>query len=250
MACTPFVRGEKRSDEHARLPFSGCLAMRCDGLAVDDFRGSILFCFVLFCFVLISSTLSLLLSSTHFYALLLSSAALLCSADTTPPPPPQRFRGDGEGTKQSHDVIARLWSHEVLRAFYDRLNDDDDQLRLLGEVREMLRHHFGVDFDKLLRHLDTDESGDVDVNELRSLFFGDYMNGGERYEEVRELKALTRMVEAKLEEHNNSKDKHLDMVIFLFAIEHVSRLCRVLRMSGGHALLVGVGGSGRKSAAR
>ena len=88
----------------------------------------------------------------------------------------RRFEPDEDGS--SRDVIARLWSHEILRAFYDRLNDDSDQLCLLGEVREMLLRHFGVDFDKLLDHLDTDESGDVDVNELRSLFFGDYMSQG------------------------------------------------------------------------
>ena len=68
---------------------------------------------------------------------------------------------------------------------------------------------------------------------------------------MRDLKALQQMIESKVEEHNEARNgTQLDMVVFLFAMEHISRLCRILRLTGGHALLVGVGGSGRKSAAR
>jgi dynein heavy chain len=52
-----------------------------------------------------------------------------------------------------------------------------------------------------------------------------------------------------LEEYND-KYKAMNLVLFDDALEHLTRIHRVIRMSQGHALLVGVGGSGRQSLAR
>ena len=42
----------------------------------------------------------------------------------------------------------------------------------------------------------------------------------------------------------------MNLVLFDAALDHLTRLHRVLRMSHGHALLVGVGGSGKQSVSR
>lgn len=52
-----------------------------------------------------------------------------------------------------------------------------------------------------------------------------------------------------LEEYNESNTR-MNLVLFDDALEHLTRVHRIVRMDRGHALLVGVGGSGKQSLAR
>lgn len=67
------------------------------------------------------------------------------------------------------------------------------------------------------------------------------------YEELDDKTKLMTAADEALNQYNMMADKPMDLVLFSFAVEHLLRVSRVLKQPGGHALLVGVGGSGRQS---
>jgi len=50
--------------------------------------------------------------------------------------------------------------------------------------------------------------------------------------------------------YNESHSPTLNVVLFDFAVDHLTRIHRVLRMPQGHCLCIGVGGSGKGSLIR
>nr|XP_046272657.1 dynein axonemal heavy chain 3 isoform X2 [Scatophagus argus] len=149
---------------------------------------------------------------------------------------------------QEGDKLIRLWIHEVYRVFYDRLIDNEDKETFFAIVKERTSSFFKQSVEKLLSHLSPD--GKAADESIRSLFFGDYAKPDsdvKAYDEITDLCALQEVMEFYLDEYNSSSKAPMSLVMFKFAIEHISRICRVLKQDNGHLLLVGIGGSGRQS---
>lgn len=164
---------------------------------------------------------------------------------------PQDYGGDELGGPGNRAI--RLWVHECWRIIGDRLVIEDDRVWMLGQVREITKRIFNKAFDEVFKHLDR-EPKDNKVNtveELRYLIFGDMLGAPAApkrpYMECVDFHELQSTVEAHLEEYNNMTTNKMNLVCFLYMLEHLSRVARVARSPGGNALLVGVGGSGRQS---
>ncbi len=137
------------------------------------------------------------------------------------------------------DKFVRLWVHEAQRVFQDRMTNDIDRHWFKDLLQEMTETEFGLDWKKI-------------YNQER-LFFGDYMIPGadnKMYAEVEEISKLQPVIEDYLMDHNAESKSPMPLVMFLDAIEHVSRISRVIRQPQGNMLLLGVGGSGRQSLSR
>lgn len=101
--------------------------------------------------------------------------------------------------------------------------------------------------------------------------FGDYtvpdlLQEDRTYREVTDVSKLDGIITSYIMDYNNTNKTRLHLILFQYdlkilnysfkgdrsffvryVLKHLSRISRVLRISGGHALLIGVGGSGRQS---
>ena len=149
-------------------------------------------------------------------------------------------------------MLVRLWLHETLRVFHDRLVDDDDRAWLLRTVEQATERHFKDKFARLVARPNVPGGDKMTIDDVRRNLFGDFVApGGERrYTEFASMDALVAVCREYLNDHNAGSKKPMNLVLFPFAVEHVARIARVIKQPGGHALLVGLGGSGRQSLTR
>ena len=151
--------------------------------------------------------------------------------------------------------MMRLWAHETTRVLGDRLINDTDRMWMLQSVAETTKVSLGANFDLLFKHLDKSGNGKIEsLDEFRANIFGDIFTPfgipDRPYEEILDKQKLIKAACEALDRYNDMADNAMNLVLFNFAIEHLLRIRRILKQPGGHALLVGVGGSGRQSLTR
>jgi len=132
----------------------------------------------------------------------------------------------------------RLWAHECQRVWRDRLVGADDI--------DQFNKTMSTSMKGALLNGDIDEK--VIFNEpLIFTSFVDACKGHDpSYRGVKDTEELSDVLHNQLEQYNENVAV-LDLVLFVQAMEHITRTCRIIDQPTGHALLVGVGGSGKQS---
>ena len=138
------------------------------------------------------------------------------------------------------DVFARLWVHECMRIFYDRLINEDDQQWFQKLMVELVSRHLKMP----MSHEDLF---------AKPIVFADFLKPDadpKFYEEVRDLPKLTSVLNDLLDNYNVTFPTQMNLVFFIDALSHAVRISRILRQPRGNAMLIGVGGSGKQSLTR
>ena len=140
--------------------------------------------------------------------------------------------------------FARVWVHEFTRVFGDRLINDTDKSWLMETISKAFTKMFS-------------ETEDISWPNLWSerdfVVYTDFMVPGADptvYEEATDISTLQAQVEEYLGDYNGESKQPMHLVLFNDALMHVVKISRILRQPSGHALLLGVGGSGRQSLTR
>ncbi len=133
-------------------------------------------------------------------------------------------------------AFIRLWIHEASRIFRDRLINFDDKFWFDKLCQE-----------QIMKKLDVE----IAVDDIQKFMFGNFKDREEqKYSEIQEPEKNAMIMNEYLEEYNVTFPSQMPLVFFKDAITHIARITRVLGLPRGNSLLVGVGGSGRKSLTR
>lgn len=132
----------------------------------------------------------------------------------------------------SVEGLVRIWAHEALRLFQDRLVEEDERQWTADSVRRIALEHFPtIDDQQALK---------------APILFSNWLS---RHYIPVEQEELREFVKARLK---TFCDEEVDVPLVLFndVLEHALRIDRVFRQPQGHLILIGVSGSGKTTLSR
>jgi len=134
------------------------------------------------------------------------------------------------------DDLAKCWAHECHRVFFDRLVTKEDCAWFADTIKTVTKEHFKKEWKSLVK--------------VEPQVWCDFMDSkAAYYQECQDPDQLVEVINSLLMDYNTMAKRGMDLVMFMAAAQHVCKIVRVLKTPLGNVLLVGVGGSGRKSLA-
>lgn len=132
----------------------------------------------------------------------------------------------------SVEGLVRLWAHEALRLFQDRLVYDDERAWTNTQVDAVAVKHF--------------PTIDIPTALTRPILYSNWLS--KDYVPV-DREQLREYVRFRLQVFYQ-EELDVPLVLFDEVLEHVLRMDRIFRQPQGHLLLIGVAGSGKTTLSR
>jgi len=132
----------------------------------------------------------------------------------------------------SIEGLVRVWAHEALRLFQDRLVLEEERIWTADLVRRVAVEHF--------------PSIDMEVALQSPILFSNWLS--KNYVSV-DQEQLREFVKARLKTFCE-EEVDVPLVLFNDVLEHALRIDRVFRQPQGHMILIGVSGSGKTTLSR
>lgn len=107
-----------------------------------------------------------------------------------------------------------------------RLIDSKDREALLEIISHSCKNYLRFTLEAAFQEKLNNTNEKVSENDLRNLFFGNYLEPGSEikiYNEVESYSKLEQLMHYYLREYNKFSNAPMDLVLFRFAIEHISR---------------------------
>lgn len=118
--------------------------------------------------------------------------------------------------------MKRLWVHEVLRVYGDRLVDEADSKWLVEQIRRTMKTYMDEDVDQLFEDLVDEPYAQVTEVHLRNLVYCDFHDPiAERklYVEIDDWDELAEAIEEYLAEYNDISKTPMDLVLFRYVLD-------------------------------
>ena len=145
-------------------------------------------------------------------------------------------------------LFTRLWVHETLRIFNDRLVTPEDTSFLFEKIKHCVKVIFRENFDSAFEHLGKVD-GYVTETNLRNLTFGNFIKVEDKmfYQEITSFDEFSKQTKQKLKlnfDQNPSNKFTFDL--FRYSMENISKVCRILSQERANMILLGEAGTGRE----
>lgn len=127
----------------------------------------------------------------------------------------------------SIDGLVRLWAHEALRLFHDRLVEESERIWTKSLVKTVATKHFG--------------GANLNIALREPILYSNWLSRNYRPVEQDEL---VEFLKARIKVFGE-EEFDTSLVLFDELLDHVLRIDRVLKQPQGHLILIGISSSGK-----